>query len=253
MHAAIKTIKVELEERLVCRAGGANLEAQAAKALRTTFDIEMMVKIGLCSGMNGGTIQSHIDQRQPGEGTPSDRLLPDDFPVVIDERVTAPSDRGASACRVGDSRKRTVEHGFRLPKGSTNRPPEAERIPQRVGQKVYLLGGHRKYAWALPTAWSRADPLRPVSMTWKSSSSRRRLDRRPRSKRSAGARINERAVTTLTRAKMAENSPQEFSVRPGPVRYSLMSTILRRVELIHGTPPGLFNTTCSSASARERA
>ncbi|MCU1525152.1 MAG: excinuclease subunit, partial [Microbacteriaceae bacterium] len=136
MHAAIKTIKVELAERLEqLEREGKLLEAQRLR-MRTTFDLEMMEQIGFCSGIEN--YSRHIDQRQPGEA-PHCLIdyFPEDFLVVIDEsHVTVPQ---IGAMYEGDaSRKRTlVEHGFRLPSALDNRPLKWNEFLERVGQKVY--------------------------------------------------------------------------------------------------------------------
>ena len=137
MARAIGDIESELAERLSeLEAQGNLLEAQRLR-MRTTYDLEMMRQVGSCSGIEN--YSRHIDGRGPG--TPPNCLLdyfPEDFLLVIDEsHVTVPQIGGMYE---GDmSRKRTlVEHGFRLPSATDNRPLRWEEFDERRGQTVYL-------------------------------------------------------------------------------------------------------------------
>jgi excinuclease ABC subunit B len=118
---AIEDIRAELQERLaVLRAEGKLLEAQRLES-RTNFDIEMMLEIGTCAGIEN--YSRHLAGRTPGE-RPACLFdyFPEDFLVVVDEsHVTLPQVRGMYN---GDrARKLTlVDYGFRLPSALDNRP-----------------------------------------------------------------------------------------------------------------------------------
>jgi len=118
---AVESIKKELDERLgELRSQGKLLEAERLEK-RTLYDIEMMLEIGYCPGIEN--YSRHLSGRKPGE-RPACLLdyFPDDFLVIIDEsHVTVPQIRGMQH---GDrSRKLTlIEHGFRLPSCLDNRP-----------------------------------------------------------------------------------------------------------------------------------
>ena len=137
MERAIAGIEVELAERLAeFERQGKLLEAQRLR-MRTTYDIEMMRQVGTCSGIEN--YSRHIDGREPG--TPPNTLLdyfPEDFVLVIDEsHQTVPQ---IGAMYEGDaSRKRMlVDHGFRLPSASDNRPLTWDEFTERIGQTIYL-------------------------------------------------------------------------------------------------------------------
>ena len=137
MQKAIEGIEAELAERLgQLEHDGRLLEAQRLR-MRTTYDLEMLQQIGMCSGIENYSL--HIDGRETG--TPPNTLLdyfPEDFLLVIDEsHVTVPQ---IGAMHEGDaSRKRTlVDHGFRLPSALDNRPLTFAEFEDRVGQTVYL-------------------------------------------------------------------------------------------------------------------
>ncbi|HYY77885.1 MAG TPA: DEAD/DEAH box helicase family protein, partial [Actinomycetes bacterium] len=121
MRRAIAGIEAELAECLaVLEREGKLLEAQRLR-MRTTYDLEMLREVGSCAGIEN--YSRHIDGRGPG--TPPHTLLdyfPDDFLLFVDEsHQTVPQIGGMYE---GDrSRKATlVEHGFRLPSASDNRP-----------------------------------------------------------------------------------------------------------------------------------
>ena len=121
LERAIALIRAELAERLgILRAANKLLEAQRLES-RTNFDIEMMLEIGTCPGIEN--YSRHLSGRTVGE-RPAVLLdyFPDDFLVVVDEsHVTLPQVGGMFN---GDrARKLTlVEYGFRLPSALDNRP-----------------------------------------------------------------------------------------------------------------------------------
>ncbi|MBI2795099.1 MAG: excinuclease ABC subunit UvrB [Gemmatimonadetes bacterium] len=121
LERAVTAIRAELAERLAfLRGEGKLLEAQRLES-RTNFDIEMMLEIGTCAGIEN--YSRHLSGRQPGE-RPACLFdyFPEDFLVVVDEsHVSLPQIRGMYN---GDrARKLTlVEYGFRLPSALDNRP-----------------------------------------------------------------------------------------------------------------------------------
>jgi excinuclease ABC subunit B len=121
LERAVKLIREELVERLTeLRNAGRLLEAQRLES-RTNFDIEMMLEIGTCAGIEN--YSRHLSGRASGE-RPACLFdyFPDDFLVVVDEsHVTLPQIGGMFN---GDrARKLTlVDYGFRLPSALDNRP-----------------------------------------------------------------------------------------------------------------------------------
>ena len=137
MRTAIVGIEKELQERLAWfEAEGKLLEAQRLR-MRTSYDLEMLAEVGVCSGIEN--YSRHIDGRQPGE--PPHTLLdffPKDYLLVIDEsHQTVPQLHGQYE---GDrSRKETlIEHGFRLPSAADNRPLRFDEFYERINQCVFL-------------------------------------------------------------------------------------------------------------------
>src|SRR3954468_5756906 len=121
LERAIKLIREELVERLAeLKSAGKLLEAQRLES-RTNFDVEMMLEIGTCAGIEN--YSRHLSNREAGE-RPACLFdyFPEDFLVVVDEsHVSLPQIGGMFN---GDrARKLTlVEYGFRLPSALDNRP-----------------------------------------------------------------------------------------------------------------------------------
>jgi excinuclease ABC subunit B len=133
----VPLIRAELAEQLAkFRAEGRLLEAQRLEQ-RTNFDIEMMLEIGTCPGIENYSL--YTSRRRPGE-RPACLLdyFPSDFLVVVDEsHVTIPQINGMYN---GDrSRKLTlVEHGFRLPSALDNRPLKFDEWAALVPKAIHV-------------------------------------------------------------------------------------------------------------------
>jgi excinuclease ABC subunit B len=112
------------------------LEAQRLDE-RTRFDLEMLLEMGYCTGIEN--YSRHLDGRKPGE--PPATLIdyfPDDWLLFIDEsHITVPQLRGMY--RGDRARKETlVRYGFRLPSALDNRPLSFEEFQGKVNQVVYV-------------------------------------------------------------------------------------------------------------------
>jgi excinuclease ABC subunit B len=144
IHNAVDLIRKELTEQLDhFKAVGKMLEAQRINA-RTRFDVEMMMEVGYCPGIEN--YSRPLSGRQAGE--PPYTLFdffPKDYLLFVDEsHATVPQ---IGAMYAGDrSRKETlVEHGFRLPSAMDNRPLKFEEWRERVGQAIYVSATPGKY------------------------------------------------------------------------------------------------------------
>ncbi len=137
IEQAIDSIKQELADRLEnLRNAGKLLEAQRLNA-RTRFDIEMMMEVGYCPGIEN--YSRPLSGRPPG-ASPETLFdyFPSDFLLVVDEsHVTIPQIRGMFA---GDQSRKTtlVEHGFRLPSALDNRPLKFSEWEEKWKQAVYV-------------------------------------------------------------------------------------------------------------------
>ena len=104
---------------------------------RTNFDLEMMIEVGYCSGIEN--YSRYFSGRKPGERpfTLID-FFPDDFMTIIDEsHVTLPQ---IQAMYNGDRARKEVlvEHGFRLPSALDNRPMKIEEFHAKQNQVMYV-------------------------------------------------------------------------------------------------------------------
>ena len=135
--SAIECIKKELRERLEQLYRSNKLVEAQRLEQRTRFDMEMMLQIGYCSGIEN--YSRYLSKRQAGEPPPTLMdYLPTDALLIIDEsHVTLPQ---LGAMYRGDrSRKETlVEYGFRLPSALDNRPLRLEEFRQLALQSIYV-------------------------------------------------------------------------------------------------------------------
>ena len=252
MKRALASIEEELAERLAWfESQGKLLEAQRLR-MRTTYDLEMLREIGICSGVEN--YSRHIDGRGPG--TPPHTLLDyfaDDFLLIIDEsHVTVPQ---IGAMFEGDmSRKRTlVDHGFRLPSAMDNRPLKWDEFVERIGQTVYLSATPGDYELERsdgvveqiirPTGL--VDPKIVVKPT------KGQIDDLLEQVRERVDKDERVLVTTLTK-KMAEDLTTYLAQREVRVEY-LHSDVdtLRRVELLRELRQGKFDVLVGINLLRE--
>ena len=137
LESIIDAIRTELSERLdYLKSEGLLLEAQRLEQ-RTNFDLEMLLEVGYCSGIEN--YSRHFSGRKPGQ-RPWTLLdfFPDDYLMFIDEsHVSLPQVQGMYA---GDrSRKEVlVEHGFRLPSALDNRPMKLDEFEEKINQAVFV-------------------------------------------------------------------------------------------------------------------
>ncbi len=141
---AVEQIKEELKERLQhFRDNDKLVEAQRLEQ-RTRYDLEMILELGYCSGIEN--YSRYLSGRAAGEAPPTLLdYLPDDALFVVDEsHVSIPQVGGMYK---GDrSRKETlVGYGFRLPSALDNRPLMFEEFEARVPQSIYVSATPRDY------------------------------------------------------------------------------------------------------------
>lgn len=141
---AVELIKVELKERLAQLYEVNKLVEAQRLEQRTRFDIEMIVELGYCSGIEN--YSRYLSGRKAGEAPPTlFDYLPENALLVVDEsHVSIPQVGGMF--RGDRSRKETlVEYGFRLPSALDNRPMRFEEFEQRAPQTIYVSATPREY------------------------------------------------------------------------------------------------------------
>ncbi len=222
IERAVSRIRAELGARLTeLRAQNKLLEAQRLES-RTNFDIDMLMEVGRCAGIEN--YSRLFSGRQPGE-RPACLLdyFPDDYLCIIDEsHQTLPQ---LGAMYEGDrSRKQTlVDYGFRLPSALDNRPLRFDEFMGLVPRMVFVS--------ARPVAGQVDDLLSEIRLREKK-----------------GERV---LVTTLTK-RMAEDLTDYLQQHGVRVRY-LHSEIdaIERVEIIRGLRLGEFDVLVGINLLRE--
>ncbi len=163
IQGAVENIGKELEQRLKeMKEQGKLLEAQRLAA-RTRYDMEMLMEVGYCSGIEN--YSRHLAGRKPGE-TPTTLLdfFPPDSLLIMDEsHVTVPQIRGMFA---GDfSRKSTlVDHGFRLPSALDNRPLRFDEWEKKFDRRLFVSATPSDYEIAMSGGEVVEQVIRPTGL-----------------------------------------------------------------------------------------
>jgi len=141
---AVDHIKDELRQRLESlRENGRLVEAQRLQE-RTLYDIEMIMEVGYCSGIEN--YSRYLSGRPPSAPPPClfDYLPPGALVVIDESHATVPQ---IGAMYKGDrSRKNNlVEYGFRLPSALDNRPLMFEEFERLIPQAIHVTATPGEY------------------------------------------------------------------------------------------------------------
>lgn len=249
---AVEAIKAELRERLeYLNETNQLVEAQRLEQ-RTRFDLEMMLELGYCQGIEN--YSRHLTGRQAGDPPPTlFDYLPKDALLIIDEsHVTIPQIGGMY--RGDRARKKTlVEYGFRLPSAIDNRPLTFEEFEARSPQMILVSATPRQ--WELDRSAIVAEQVvRPTGLVdpevevRPAGSQVDDLMSEIRQRVGMGDRV---LVTTLTK-RMAESLTEYLAEHDVRVRY-LHSDIdtVERVEIIRDLRLGAFDVLVGINLLRE--
>ncbi|AMQ26532.1 TPA: excinuclease ABC subunit UvrB [Legionella pneumophila] len=248
----VEKVKVELQERLAeLNAQNKLVEAQRLEQ-RTCFDIEMMLELGYCSGIEN--YSRYLSKREAGEAPPTlfDYLPPEALLIIDESHVTVPQIGGMY--RGDRARKETlVNYGFRLPSALDNRPLRFEEFEERSPQTIYISATPGPYeqehsdnvAEQVVRPTGLIDPeveIRPVKTQVDD------LMSEIRQVIAQGSRI---LVTTLTK-RMAEDLTEYLSEHGIKVRYlhSDVDTV-ERMEIIRDLRLGEFDVLVGINLLRE--
>jgi len=249
---AVEAIGEELRERLeALRENQQLVEAQRLEQ-RTRYDMEMMLELGYCNGIEN--YSRHLTGRGPGEAPPTlFDYLPDDALLVLDESHVMVPQLGAMYKGDRSRKENLVIYGFRLPSALDNRPLKFEEWEARAPQTIFCSATPRQYELersgdvieqvVRPTGL--VDPeveVRPVADQVDDLLSE--INRRT----ALGDRV---LVTTLTK-RMAENLTEYLADHGVRVRY-LHSDIdtVERVEIIRDLRLGEFDVLVGINLLRE--
>lgn len=249
---AIEQIKTELQIRLA-ELKSANKIVEAARLeQRTQFDIELMLELGYCSGIEN--YSRYLAGRSEGDPPPTlFDYLPDDALLIIDEsHVTIPQIGGMY--RGDRARKENlVNYGFRLPSALDNRPLRFDEFLDRSPQTIFVSATPGTYELAhtqhiaeqvvRPTGL--IDPhvfIRPI---------RNQIDDLLSEVKQLTA-INQRILVTTLTKKMAEDLTDYFQEHGVKVKY-LHSDIdtVERVEIIRDLRLGVCDVLVGINLLRE--
>jgi excinuclease ABC subunit B len=253
IERAAKRIRAELADRLAqLRGAGRLLEAQRLEQ-RTNFDLEMLLEIGTCPGIEN--YSRHISGRAEGE-RPACLFdyFPEDFLVFVDEsHATVPQVRGMYN---GDrARKLTlVEHGFRLPSALDNRPLTFDEWESLVPRAVFVSATPGEYELRRSGGVVVEQLIRPTGLLDPEVSVRPvkgqvdDLVAEIREREAQGERV---LVTTLTK-RMAEDLTEYLQQIGTRVRY-MHSDIdaIERIEIIRDLRLGRFDVLIGINLLRE--
>ena len=239
---AFEAIRAELDARLKeFESQGKLLESERLKR-RVNYDLELIKNLGYCGGIEN--YSRHFDGRLPGQ--PAFTLLDyflhcdENFLTVVDEsHVTIPQIRGMY---FGDKARKDIliDHGFRLPSASDNRPLKYDEFEERTKQMIYVsatptdfeIQNSQQVVEQVVRPTGLIDPeiiVCPVTGKGKVLSQIEdlmiRIDQR--------IKVNERILVTTLTKKMAEDLSEYLEKKKIKVKY-LHSGIdtLERIEII---------------------
>ncbi|MFA5984693.1 MAG: excinuclease ABC subunit UvrB [Methylococcaceae bacterium] len=249
---AVDAIKIELKSRLEhLRSVHKLVEAQRLEQ-RTLFDLEMILEVGYCSGIEN--YSRYLSGRAEGESPPTMfDYLPASAMIIIDEsHVTVPQ---IGAMYKGDrSRKETlVEYGFRLPSALDNRPLMFDEFEAKSPQRIYVSATpgpyERKYSGVFAEQVVRPTGLLDPEVEVRPATSQVDDLLSEINKRAA---VNERVLVTTLTKRMSEDLTEYLLEHDVRVRY-LHSDIetVERVEIIRDLRLGQFDVLVGINLLRE--
>ncbi|HEV8124718.1 MAG TPA: excinuclease ABC subunit UvrB [Gemmatimonadales bacterium] len=253
IERAVKLIRAELAERLLeLKTAGKLLEAQRLES-RTTFDIEMMLEIGTCAGIEN--YSRPLTGRAAGE-RPACLIdyFPSDYLVVVDEsHVSLPQIGGMFN---GDRARKNVlvEYGFRLPSALDNRPLMFDEFMSLVPQMIAVSATPGEYELKLSEGHVVEQIIRPTGLIDPEVIIRPvkgQVDDLLHEIRERVGRRERVLVTTLTK-RMAEDLTDYLQQTGVLVRY-LHSDIdaIERMEILRGLRLGDFDVLVGINLLRE--
>ena len=249
---AVETIREELRDRLAVLRGEDRLVEAQRLEQRTRFDLEMLLEIGYCTGVEN--YSRHLSGRAAGEPPPTlFEYIPADTLVFVDEsHMTLPQLRGMY--RGDRSRKETlVEYGFRLPSALDNRPLRFDEWEGLAAQRVYISAtpGPYEKAHADQVAEQVVRPTGLVDPKVDIRPAENQVEDLMSEARACAGRKTRVLVTVLTK-RMAEQLADYLNEHGLRVRY-LHSDIdtVERVEILRDLRLGEFDVLVGINLLRE--
>ena len=249
---AVAAIRDELKERLTYQRETQQLVEAQRLEQRTVYDMEMMLELGYCNGVEN--YSRHLTGRGPGEAPPTlYDYLPEDALLVLDESHVLVPQLGGMYKGDRSRKENLVTYGFRLPSAMDNRPLRFDEWEQKAGQTIFVSATPRVYE--LERSGTVVQQLvRPTGLVDPE------VEVRPAGSQvdDLMSEINERAalgervlVTTLTK-RMSEDLTDYLADHGVRVRYlhSDVDTV-ERVEIIRDLRLGEFDVLVGINLLRE--
>ena len=250
---AVETVAAELETRLEnLRELEKLVEAQRLEQ-RTRYDLEMMLELGYCNGIEN--YSRHLTGRAPGDAPPTlFDYLPENSLLVVDESHVAVPQIGAMYKGDRSRKENLVSYGFRLPSALDNRPLKFAEWEERSPQTIFVSATPRAYELELSGEHVIEQVVRPTGLIDPE------IEIRPvvtqvddvlgeiNTRAEAGERV---LITTLTK-RMAESLTEYLAEHGVKVRYlhSDVDTV-ERVEIIRDLRRGEFDVLVGINLLRE--
>ncbi len=248
----IEEIKAELKDRLKeLESMDKLVEAQRLKQ-RTLYDIEMMLELGYCSGIEN--YSRFLTGKQKGEPPPTlIDYLPKESILFIDESHMSVPQIGAMYKGDRSRKENLVEYGFRLPSALDNRPLRFEEFVERRPQTIYVSATPGKYEYA-QTQTIVEQVVRPTGLLDPQIDIRSALLQVDDVLGEIKNRVKQKQrilITTLTK-KMAEQLTDYLNEQGVKVRYmhSDIATV-ERIEIIRDLRLGAFDVLVGINLLRE--
>jgi len=251
--SAVEQIKVDLAARRSELLAANKLVEEQRLAQRTQFDIEMMIELGYCSGIEN--YSRYLSGRDPG-GPPPTLLeyFPDDGLMFIDESHVTISQIGAMYKGDRSRKENLVNYGFRLPSALDNRPLKFEEFEIIAPQRVYVSATPAAYELTHSAGEVIEQVVRPTGLVDPE------IEIRPvisqvddlMSEAILRAAKGERVLVTTLTKKMAEDLTEYLHEHQIRVRY-LHSDIdtVERMEIIRDLRLGVFDVLVGINLLRE--
>ncbi|MGQ0511549.1 MAG: excinuclease ABC subunit UvrB [Betaproteobacteria bacterium] len=249
---AIEAIKAELRVRSQYFVDTNKLvEAQRIEQ-RTRFDLEMLVELGFCKGIEN--YSRHLSGRKPGEPPPTlIDYLPADSLMIIDESHVTIGQLGGMFKGDHSRKVNLVEYGFRLPSALDNRPLKFEEFEEIVRQTIFVSATPAAYE-AQKSAQVVEQVVRPTGLIDPPVEIRPAATQVDDLLSEIGKRVkqNERVLVTTLTKRMAEELTEYFAEHGVKVRYlhSEVETV-ERVEILRDLRLGEFDVLVGINLLRE--
>ena len=253
LQNAIKTIRVELRERIQVLEKEEKLVEKQRLEQRTLLDLEMMEEMGFCSGIEN--YSRHLTGQNEGQPPPTlIDFFKNDFLMIIDESHIAVSQVGAMYRGDRSRKENLVNFGFRLPSALDNRPLKFSEFEEKCQRVLYVSATPGNYELEQTGGEYTEQIIRPTGLLdpiIEVRDGKNQIDDLILQSKVTIAKGERVLVTTLTK-KLAEEITNYFTSIGFKIRY-LHSDIdtLERMEILRDLRLGVFDVLVGINLLRE--